>query len=176
MGRNLVKITFVTSRYSTYLKQSHGRNLISGGFLRRLNACEHLRLLFGTRHGVKVNLAARFLPRGGREREKESSLERSLRIFLRRVVLKIGNHRSCSPWAAVTPPISPAVTRSTWRRLATSSAHPPFFPWINYTIPIKSIKLISIEKSTGSLFSATGRKNDSRTVDDLLIVQLFLSS
>lgn len=72
MGRNLVKITFVTSRYSiSYLKQSHGRNLISGGFLRRLNACEHLRLLFGTRHGVKVNLAARFLPRGGRERERE---------------------------------------------------------------------------------------------------------
>lgn len=120
MGRNLVKITFVTSRYSTYLKQSHGRNLISGGFLRRLNACEHLRLLFGTRHGVKVNLAARFLPRGGREREKESSLERSLRIFLRRVVLKIGNHRSCSPWAAVTPPISPAVADSI---NVTSSRH-----------------------------------------------------
>lgn len=163
MSRNLVKITtFVTSRYSTYLKQSHGRNLISGGFLRRLNACEHLRRLFGTRHGVKVNLAARFLPRGERKRV----LWRSLRIFLRRVVLKIGSHRSCflRGLRLYRRSLPPWPTRSTWR-LATSCTPFLFFPRINYTIPIKSIKLISIEKSFHRQ-----RKND------LLIVNSFLSS
>lgn len=148
MSRNLVKITLVTSRYSTYLKQSHGRNLISGGFLRRLNACEHLRRLFGTRHEVKVNLAASFLPRG----ERESSLEILENIFTAGCSKDRQPSLLFSVGCGYTADLS-RRGRLDQRDVSPRAAHPPFFPRINYTIPIKSIKLISIEKPTGSLFS-----------------------